>query len=129
MRAENLVIKLQLDALAASEREARQKRYESAHPTVSDEVVKQQKVDRLVNLRKKTKEVESQLELDRQLETESKKNLEATMKLRESRLTAQERRLKAAEIRRGQILYSRVIPELHPDWRQQAQEEFLAKKL
>jgi hypothetical protein len=36
MRAENLVIKLQLDALAASEREARQKRYESAHPTVPD---------------------------------------------------------------------------------------------
>jgi hypothetical protein len=49
--------------------------------------------------------------------------------LREANLSAEERRLRAAETRRGQILFSKVCPELHPEWRQHAQEEFLAKKL
>jgi hypothetical protein len=44
-------------------------------------------------------------------------------------LTAEERRLRAEETRRGQILFSRVIPELHPDWRIHAAAEFNAKKL
>jgi hypothetical protein len=81
------------------------------------------------HLRSKTQEMEYELDTNRRLEAETKKNFAATMKLRESRLTAAERRLRAVETRRGQLLYSRVIPELHPDWRRQAQEEFFAKKL
>src|ERR1700719_1829041 len=107
MRAENLVRKLQLQAEAVSERAWRQSLYESEHPTASCEAVeKQQKLDRLANLRKKTKEIQFQLELDRQLKIESQRNVEATMKLRESRLTPAERKEREEETRRGQILFS-----------------------
>lgn len=79
MRAENLVIKLQLQEQAADELAWRKRQYEAAHPTVTPELVKAQKLDRLDSLRKKTEEIQFQLELDRQLKAESKKNLEATM--------------------------------------------------
>ena len=92
-------------------------------------MLEDQKLNQIRYLRKETAEAKFQLELDRQLQAETKKNLAATMKLRQSRLTSEERRLRAAETRRGQILFSRLIPELHPDWKRLAQEEFLAKKL
>jgi len=80
-------------------------------------------------LRKSTAEVRFQLELDHQLETESKKNLEATMKLRESRLTPAERKARAEETSRGRKLYSRIIPELAENWREEATAAFKNKKL
>ena len=120
---------MQLQAQAADELAWRKRKYEAAHPTVRAEVVEEQKLDRLVNLRKKTAEARFQLELDHQLETESKKNLEAMMKLRESRLTAEERKARDEETRRGQILLSRVIPELSPSWREDATRAFKEKRL
>jgi|ERR1700688_1789262 hypothetical protein len=129
MRTESLLRKLQLQEQAAAELAWRKRKYEASHPAVTAEVVEEQKLDRLVNLRKKTAEIQFQLELDRQLETESKKNLEATMKLRESRLTPAERKAREAETLRGQILFSKLIPELSPTWRQQASESFRNRKL
>ena len=101
MRTEQLLHKLQLQAAAESEREWRQRRYQAAHPTVTAQAIQDQKISQIANLRKETAEAKFQLELDRQLEAETRKNLAATMKLRESRLTAAERKARAEETSRG----------------------------
>ena len=41
------------------------------------------------------------------------------MALREANMTAAEKQARAEETRRGQILFSRIVPENHPDWRLQ----------
>jgi hypothetical protein len=119
MRVERLLAKMQLQAEEADRQQRQQRRYEAAYPTLKPEVQEEQKLDRLCNLRKQTADINFTLELDRQLEAESKRNLVATMKLRESRLTAEERKARDTETRRGQILLSRVVLENHPDWKQQ----------
>jgi hypothetical protein len=129
MRTENLLRKLQLQAQAADELACRKRKYEAAHPTVTAEMIEDQKIRQISNLRKNTAEVRFQLELDRQLETESKKHLEATIRLRESRLTPAERKARAEEARRGRKLYSRIIPEVSEDWRDDATAAFKNKKL
>jgi hypothetical protein len=129
MRTEQLLHRLQLEAAAESERAWRQRNYEAAHPTVTAQAVEEQKISRICTLRKQAAEARFQLELDQQLETESTKCLEATMKLRESRLTPAERKAGAEETRRGQILFAKLIPELSPSWREEATAAFRNKKL
>jgi hypothetical protein len=120
---------MQLQAVDASRELRRQQREKAVHPTVTAEMIEDQKIRQLSNLRKQTAEAKFQLELDKQLETESKRCLAATMKLRESRLTAAERKARDEETRRGQILFSRLIPELSPSWREDASRAFKEKRL
>lgn len=119
MKAERLLQKLQLQAAVASERERQERRYEAAHPTVKPEVQEDQKISRICNLRKRTNDIRFQLELDKQLKLEEEKLLKASVELREANMTSAERKARAEEVRRGQILFSRLVPENHPDWRQQ----------
>ena len=80
-----------------------------------------------MSVRARTAEIEMELDLRKQVELEQERNLAARMKLREANRTPAEKKAQAEETRRGQILFSRIVPENHPDWRAMATAEFLAK--
>lgn len=80
----------------------------------------EQNIKKLCRLRKETFNMECELEAIRQAEVASERHLATTMKLRAANRTPAERKAYDAEIRRGQILFSRIVPENHPEnWRQQ----------
>ena len=91
MKIEQILAKMQLQAAEESRQQRQRQREESAYPTVTAGMLEDQKLNQIRYLRKETAEAKFQLELDRQLQAETKKNLAATMKLRESRLTPEER--------------------------------------
>jgi hypothetical protein len=74
---------------------------------------------KLRNLQAKTKTIEGELDLRHRVELESQRHLKATMALREANLTTAEKKARADEIHRGQVLYSNLVMEAHPDWRLQ----------
>jgi hypothetical protein len=129
MRLQRLLDKMQWQAEAARREQREREREKAAHPTVTPEMIADQKIRQISNLRKQTAEAKFQLQLDKQLEAESKKNLEATTKLRESRLTPAERKARAEETSRGRKLFSRIIPELAETWREEATLFFKNRKL
>ena len=113
-----------------------ERKYQAAHPTVTLDRRVDQAVDMIRHLRKKTSDLRCELDLRRRLKAEQDRYQLAAAELREANLTAEERRLRVEEIRRGQILFSRIVPENHPDWRSQEnsnaefyrQQSALAKK-
>jgi hypothetical protein len=57
---------------------------------------------------------------ERRIELEAERHLRATMALRKANMTTTEKQARAEETSRGQILFSRIVPENDPDdWRQQ----------
>jgi hypothetical protein len=82
---------------------------------------------KLFQLQAQTAEIERELDLRKQVEVESKRHIAAIMKLQAANRTHAEQKAYEAEIRRGQILFANVVPEAHPDWREHAKAEFLAK--
>ena len=83
---------------------------------------------KLLHLRAKTAEIEYELDLRKQVEAESKRHAVATMKLQAANRSMIEQKAHEAETRRFQIALSRISsPEQHPDWREHAKAEFLAK--
>jgi hypothetical protein len=130
MRAERLVEKLQLEADLEFKRKWTTDRQKIVERSVrKPETKSQQCRKQLSQLRANTAEIERELDLRKEVESESRRNLEARMKLLEANRSPEEKKAQAEEIRRGQILFSRIVPENHPDWRAQATAEFLAKKL
>jgi hypothetical protein len=129
MRLETLVAKLELQEEREWEKQWAKQRQEALHPRITQEAKDEQSISMICRLQKKTADVYYQLELNRRLQAEQEHFLRASMQLREANLTTAERKARENEAHRGQILFSKVCPELHPDWRQHAQEEFLAKKL
>src|ERR1700730_16946064 len=127
MKAERLLQKLQLQAAVASERERQQRKYEAAHPTVTQHMRIDQGISMICHLKDKTDEIRMELEVGKRLKAQEKKYLKAAMELREARLTPAERKAREAETLRGQRLFARVIPELSPTWREDATAAFKAK--
>jgi hypothetical protein len=78
----------------------------------------QQCQQQLSKLRSQMAGIERELELHKQVEVETLRNLDARMKLLEANRTPAEKQAYDAEIRRGQIAFSRIVPENHPNWRQ-----------
>jgi hypothetical protein len=117
MRAEHLHAKLMLEAAQNEERSRYQERLEL------EERKAESKSDqcrcKLRELRSKTNSIECELDLRYWVELESQRHLKATMALREANLTVAEKQARAEETRRGQILFRRIVPENHPDWREQ----------
>ena len=75
---------------------------------------------KLLHLRAKTAEIEYELDLRKQVEAESKRHAVATMKLQAANRSMIEQKAHEA--------LSRISsPEQHPDWRERAKAEFLAK--
>jgi hypothetical protein len=129
MRAERLVAKLELQEQREWERKEQERMRQAANPTVTLDTRVDQAISMMAHLREKKRSIYVELEMRHRLKAEQASYMRAASELREANLSAEERRLREVETRRGQILYSKVCPELHPDWRQHAQEEFLAKKL
>jgi hypothetical protein len=87
--------------------------------TVRPPTKSEQDRKKLSQLRIETATIERELDLRKEVEVESQRNREARLKLLEANRTPEEKRAYDAEIRRGQLLYSRVVEENSPDWRSQ----------
>jgi hypothetical protein len=119
MTAEHLHAKLMLEAAQNEERLWHQERLELVK-AVQPQSKSDQCRRKLRELRAKTNAIEGELDLRHRVELESQRHLRATMALREANMTVAERQARAEETRRGQILFSRIVPENHPDdWRHQ----------
>jgi hypothetical protein len=118
MNAEHLHAKLMLEAAQDGERQWYQKGLELVK-AVKPESKSDQCMRQLRDLREKTNAIERELDLRHRVELESQRHLKATMALREANMTAAEKRARAEETRRGQILLSRIVAENHPCWRLQ----------
>lgn len=130
MKAERLWEKVQAQAERKSETDWERQRLEASQPTkVTAEAKLEQGRRQLRQMRASRNAIEDELELKRELKVESDLLLASRMKLRAANLTAEERRLRDEEIRRGQILFARVVPENHPDWRLHCAIYFANKKL
>jgi hypothetical protein len=120
MNAEHLHAKLMLEAEQNEERQWYQERLELVKKKARQPESKADQCRRqLRDLRAKTNAIEWELDLRHWVELESQRHLKATMALREANLTTAEKKARAEEARRGQILLSRIVPENHPDWREQ----------
>jgi len=97
--------------------------------TQQPETRAEQSRKKLRQLRARTAEIEDELELRAQVAHEQERFCKAERALREKNRTLAERKAQEEEIRRGQILFSRVCPENHPDWRAQATAEFQNARL
>lgn len=121
MRAENLHAKLMLEAAQNEERLWYQERMELVKCKARQPESKSDQCRRqLRDLRARTNAIECELDLRHRVELESQRHLKATMALREANMTMAEKQARAEETRRGQILFSKIVAENHPDdWRQQ----------
>jgi hypothetical protein len=120
MNAEHLNAKLMLEAAQNEERQWYQERLELVKRKARQPESKADQCRRqLRDLRAKTNAIEWELDLRHRVELESQRHLKATMALREANMTAAEKQARAEETRRGQILLSSIVPENHPDWREQ----------
>ena len=84
---------------------------------------------KLFQPRAETAQIQMELDLRKQLEAESQRNLQPRMNLRDANRTPADKKAQAEEPRRGQILFSRILPENHHDWRAMATAEFRNKKI
>jgi hypothetical protein len=116
---ERLLMQLQREADIRFQREVDNERQEVIRQNISPESKSDQCRRKLRELRAKTNAIEHELDLRHRVELESQRHLKATMALREANLTVAEKQARAEETRRGQILFSRIVPENHPDWREQ----------
>jgi hypothetical protein len=119
MKAERLLTKLLAEAEARRRQQYIAEGEEYARRNSQPESQSDQCRRKLRDLRTKTNAIECELDLRQRVELQSQKHLKATMALREANLTAAEKQARAEEARRGQILFANVIPENHPDWREQ----------
>jgi hypothetical protein len=120
MKAERLYEKVMLEAERIDDRKWKEQRLEIVRRnTRQPETKSQQCRKQLSQLRVNTAEIERELDLRKEVEVESQRNLEARMKLLEASRTPAEKKAYDAEIRRGQLLFSRVVEENSPDWRSQ----------
>lgn len=117
LQAERLVAKLQLEEEMEWNRKEEMRK--AANPTVTLDLKVDQALSMMKHLREKTADIHVELEMRRRLKAEQERYQQAAAELREANLTAEERQLRAEGIRRGQILFSRIVAENHPDWRSQ----------
>jgi hypothetical protein len=119
--------RLELEA----ERESNYLRLEAMISPLKPQPVSTVKRDRTMirNLQHRTFNINMELQAKRELAVEQERYVQATMELKEMNLTSAERKALKLEIERGQIIFSKLCPELHPDWRIAAQAAFDRKKI
>jgi hypothetical protein len=125
MDAARLLEKLEGEALRFELKS--NERLEMIRRKTKPETKSQQCQKKLSQLQAQTAEMERELDLRKRVEVESQRHMTATMKLRAANRTPAEQKAYDAEVRRGQILFANIVPENHPDWREHAKAEFLAK--
>lgn len=129
MTAERLVAKLEHQ----QEMEWQIQEYERKRQAANPVVTLDHKVDAAISmirlLQRKKQDIYAELGMRQRLQLEHASCMRAVMELREANLTAAERRERDEETDRGRRLYSRIIPELSPSWREEAASAFKNKKL
>jgi hypothetical protein len=125
MDAALLLMKLEGEALRFEKKS--NERLEMIRRKTRPETKSQQCQKKLSQLQAQTAEIERELDLRKRVEVESQRHLAATLKLRAANRTPAEQKAYDAEVRKGQILFANIVPENHPDWREHARAEFLAK--
>ena len=126
MDAEKLLAKLKLEA-RAREKNRNEPLPRAIRFQTQTETKAEQNRKKLHRLRARTAEIEYELKLREQVEAEAEKCMKAERALRDANLTIAERKARDAEIRAGQIAFSHVVAENHPDWREHARAEFQNK--
>jgi hypothetical protein len=127
MRMIQILKKLEADADRAADRERKEMRLEAARLKNTPQAKARQSRRELSRLRFHTAEIRDELELKRQLKMEMQKYVAASLELQEANRSAEEREMRDADTRRLQILFSKIVPEAHPDWRAHATAAFQAK--
>jgi hypothetical protein len=131
MRAERLYEKVMLEAERDWEQQEERERLEIIRlNTQQPDTNYEQNIKKLCRLVKATFDMECELEAIKQVAKASEQHLFATMRLRAAKRTPAEKKARDADLRAGQIAFSRITsPENYPDWRQHATAEFRNKKL
>ncbi len=129
MRIERILHKMQLQAEAERREQRRQEREKAAYPVVTQKTRIDQGIDLICNLEQETKDIRLELAVRQGLKRASDQYAKAALALREANLTWEEKQARDSEIRRGQILFSRIVPENSPTWREDATAAFRNKKL
>lgn len=125
MRMIALIRKMEADADRAEDGEREKMKMEAARLRCTPQAKAEQSRRELNRLRTHTAEIRQELELKRLMKMEMKKYVAASLELQEANRSAEEREIRAAETRRRQILFSKVVsPEIHPDWRALASAAF-----
>jgi hypothetical protein len=112
-------MQLQREADIRFQRKVDDERQEVIRQNISPESKSDQCRRQLRQLQAKTDAIECELDLRHRVELEAQKHLKATMALREANLTTAEKKARADEVYRGQVLYSNQVMEAHPEWRLQ----------
>src|ERR1700722_9042447 len=124
MNMEQLLYRLQFEACDDFNRKVIQQKLESARIADTPKVRAARTRVKVDKVQSKTAAIQEELKAKRELAEETKLHAKAVLELREASLTTEERRARDADTLQFQKVFSRVCPEAHPDWRQQAAEEF-----
>jgi hypothetical protein len=124
---EQLLFRLEWEQLDQRDRQLAAENMEMAQLQSSPEVRAARNRKKLSDLRHCTAALQDELKLKRELEAQRKRHAKAAVALKEANLTTEERRERDADTQRFQMLFSRICPESHPDWRQRADDEFQSR--
>src|SRR6202035_2116248 len=109
-RTERLLAKLEFEA---DEKDWNDRRLQAIRLQTKPVTRAEQSRKELYHLRARTAEIEEELNLRSEVEKEQERFCKADRALREKNRTPEERKAYDAEIRRGQISFSRIVAENH----------------
>ena len=130
MRAERLYEKVMLEAEREADKKWKRDRLDVVQrkttkpPTVTQSCRKQ-----VFELRAKSEAVYEEIYQRKLLQIAQEQLTRANLALMQASRTPQERKEQEEETLRGRILFSKIIPELSPTWREEATLAFRNKKL
>lgn len=127
--AQKLSAKLELEAACAADKKWHEQRLQVVQCRNKAATRTEQSRKTLHRLRARTAEIKEELDLRAQVAHELEQFCKAQRALREKNRTVAERKAYDAEIQRGQLLFSKLIPELSPNWREEATLHFKNRKV
>jgi hypothetical protein len=128
MRMDQLLERLELEALDEWDKLFAKRSLEKAQLIFSPEVKAAQDRKRISDLQFDTATIRNELQLKRELEAERQKHARAVLELENASMTIDERIERNAEIHRFQTLFAWICPEASPRWREEATAAFKAKR-
>ena len=123
----NLIMRMEMDAIKASRKQAEEERLLATQRKATPEARLRAKRNELRRLQAHTNVMKDELDVRRQLEAEYKRSAKLTLELKEANMTFNERQEREAEIERMQTLFSRVCPEASPSWKLDADLAFKSR--
>jgi hypothetical protein len=130
MKLESLLYRLKAEAYAKADLQWKQdridlvKRRTAKQPTVTQSCRQQ-----VSKLRARSEDIYEEIYQRKLLQIAWEQLTRANMSLMQASRTPQERKEMEEETLRGRVLFSKIIPELSPSWREEATLAFKNKKL